>query len=278
MDGAWVEGSPATVPVDAHAMWLGSTVFDGARAFGGAAPDLHRHCARVIKSGAVLGLRSPLTAKEIEAVAWEGIERFPADAALYVCPMLYPLEGFIIPDPATTRFALTVAVSPLPADSGFSACLSSFRRPSRDAAPTDAKAACLYPNVARAQGEALARGFDTAVLNDPIGNVAEFAYQNLFMVADGVVQTPATNGTFLNGITRQRVIELLRHNGTPVAERSIAPSELQTADEIFATGNYGKVLPCTRFEDRSLQPGPAYRQARELYFAWAQTCTHSVTR
>ncbi len=158
---------------------------------------------------------------------------------------------------------------PLPADAGFSACLSTFRRPAKDMAPTESKASCLYPNVARAGREASARGFDHPIVLDPNGNVAEFGYMNLFFVKDGIVHTPAANGTFLNGITRQRVIALLRDNDVDVAERAIDFPELLDATEVFATGNYGKVLPCTRVEDQEYPVGSVYRQARELYFAFA---------
>ena len=137
-------------------------------------------------------------------------------------------------------------------------------------APTDAKASCLYPNIARAVVEAKKKDFDTAVMTDPEGNVAEFAYANLFMAKDGEVHTPAINGTFLNGITRQRVIERLKSTGITVHERTITFAELEEADEIFGTGNYYKVAPCTRIEGRNLQPGPLYSKARELYFAFAE--------
>ncbi len=137
-------------------------------------------------------------------------------------------------------------------------------------APTDAKASCLYPNIARTVAEASKKGFDTGVVLDPDGNVAEFAYANLFMVKDGEVHTPAINGTFLNGITRQRIIKLLKGDGVAVHERTISFAELEQADEVFGTGNYYKVAPCTRLEARSLQPGPLYSKARELYFAFAE--------
>src|SRR3546814_6001125 len=71
-------------------------------------------------------------------------------------------------------------------------------------APTDAKASCLYPNSARALNEASKRGFDNAVVLDALGNVAELATANLWIAKDGVAVTPAPNGTFLNGITKQR--------------------------------------------------------------------------
>ena len=269
-DGQWVDGNPATLGARDHAVWLGSAVFDGARAFGGMAPDLDLHCARSVRSAELMGLRPDITGPEIEAIAREGIARFPADSELYVCPMFFATEGFIVPDPDSTRFVMTVAEAAIPAPDGFSASISTFRRPAADMAPTEAKASCLYPNVARAVSEANGKGFDTAVMPDPDGNVAEFAYANLFMVKDGQAHTPAINGTFLNGITRQRVIALLREDGISITERTLTFDELKDADEIFGSGNYYKVAPCTRFEDRNLQAGPVYRRARELYFDFAK--------
>ncbi|MDP6785992.1 MAG: branched-chain amino acid aminotransferase [Rhodospirillales bacterium] len=269
VDGAWQDGNPRVLGPRSHAVWLGSAVFDGARAIKGRAPDLDRHCARVVKSASLMGLEPMLSGAEIEDLARDGIGRFGGDQDLYICPMFYPEDGFIVPDPASTRFILTIHESPLPEGSGISACLSSFRRPARDMAPTEAKAACLYPNVARCLREAQAKGFETAVVLDPAGNVAEFAYANLFAVKDGVVATPVHNGTFLNGITRQRVIALLRGDGVEVMERSIDFAEVLAADELFGTGNYAKVVPCTRIEDRDLQAGPMTRRARELYFRFA---------
>jgi branched-chain amino acid aminotransferase len=102
-----------------------------------------------------------------------------------------------------------------------------------------------------------------------LGNVAELATANIFTVKDGVAYTPATNGTFLAGITRARVIGLLRAAGIMVVESTLRYSDLQTADEIFSTGNYIKVSPVTRLDDRDLQPGPIYRRARELYWDYA---------
>jgi branched-chain amino acid aminotransferase len=114
------------------------------------------------------------------------------------------------------------------------------------------------------------------ILLDADGNVAEFASSNLFLVThDGAVVTPAINGTFLAGITRARVIELLAQAGVPVEERSVQPEELETAREIFSTGNYGKVTPCIRYvgqgAPRDLPAGPVARQARELYLAFTET-------
>ena len=135
--------------------------------------------------------------------------------------------------------------------------------------PVDAKAGCLYPNNARALFEAQARGFDNAIVCDMLGNVAELATSNIFLGKDGVVITPAPNGTFLAGITRARVISLLRESGVTVIEKTLTYRDFETADEIFSSGNYSKVVPVTRIGERLLEFGPLYKRARELYWEFA---------
>ena len=105
--------------------------------------------------------------------------------------------------------------------------------------------------------------------DDQLGNIAELATANLFIGKDGVVFTPAPNGSFLNGITRQRTIKLLRDAGVSVIETTLQYRDLENADEIFSSGNYSKVMPVNRIDARSLQPGPLYRKARELYWEFA---------
>jgi len=271
VDGEWGEGNVPLFGSLTHAVWLSSVVFDGARAFDGLAPDLDRHAARTVDSARIMGLNPTHDAAEIIGLAREGIQKFAAGAALYIRPMFFGQEGFIVADPDSTKFALVIDERALPENNGFKACLSPFRRPSPEAAPTDAKASCLYPNVARAMREAVGRGFDNAVMRDPTGNVAEFSTANLFMVKDGIVHTPVPNGTFLNGITRQRVIRCLRDSGVDVVERTITWPELCDADELFSTGNYAKVSSCKQIEDRPLQPGPIAKMAHDLYFEFARS-------
>ena len=114
---------------------------------------------------------------------------------------------------------------------------------------------------------------DNALVLDMLGNVAETATSNIFLAKDGVVKTPVPNGTFLNGITRQRVIGLLRQDGVTVEETSLRYSDFEQADEIFSSGNYSKVVPVGRIDNRQLQPGPLYRKARELYMDFASSKT-----
>ena len=102
-------------------------------------------------------------------------------------------------------------------------------------------------------------------------NVAELATSNVFIAKGGIVYTPIPNGTFVNGITRQRVIGLLRDAGVTVVEKIMTYKEFERADEIFATGNYSKVVPATRIEGHVLPFGPLYARARELYWSFAHS-------
>lgn len=274
VDGAWHEGNVAILGPRSHAMWLGSSVFDGARWFEGVAPDLDLHAARVNVSAISMGLRPTQTPAEIVALTWEGLKKFDGKTAVYIRPMYWPEHGGYMgvpADPASTRFCLCLYESPMIAPSGFSLTVSPFRRPTLETMPTDAKAGCLYPNNGRAILEARMRGYDNALLLDMLGNVAETGSSNIFMVKDGQVMTPAANGTFLSGITRARTLGLLADHGVQTSERVLSVRDFLEADEIFSTGNHSKVVPVTRFQERDLQPGPIAKKARELYWEWAHS-------
>ena len=274
IDGDWHEGNVLMWGARTHAIWLGSSVFDGARVFEGVAPDLDLHCARVNASAKTMYLKPTMSAEDIVGLTRDGMKKFPKDTMLYVRPMYWAERAgpaALPPDPDSTRFALTLYDAPMRKPDGFSITLSPFRRPTWETAPVDAKAGCLYPNNARALFEAKSRGFDNAIVCDVAGNVAELANSNVFMGKDGVLFTPIPNGTFLAGITRRRVIGLLRDAGVTVVENVLRYADFENADEIFATGNASKVLPVTRIGERALQPGPLYRKARELYWAYAHS-------
>jgi branched-chain amino acid aminotransferase len=268
----WHEGNVPIMGPRTHAAWLCTSVFDGARAFDGVAPDLELHCARVNESATAMCLNPIVPTETWVALAKEGLTRFERDAELYIRPMYWAEDaagGAVRPDPETTRWCLTLYIAPLPKPTGTAITLSPYRRPTPDSAPVEAKAGCLYPQNARAMIEARSRGFDNCLTCDALGNVAELATANIFMAKDGTVFTPVPNGTFLAGITRRRVITLLRQSGATVVETTLRYCDFHSADEIFCTGNYSKVTPITRIDERSLQPGPFYRRARELYWEYA---------
>ena len=271
--GDWTQANLPILGSADHATWQGTLVFDGARAFEGVTPDLDLHCERIVRSAAAMGLASPYTANEIRQLIQTGIRNFKPGTPLYLRPMMWSTEGssaFIDADPNSTEMAIVLEELPIAEPGPFSLTVSPFKRPHQDTALTEAKAACLYPNNGRILAEARRRGFSNALSLDLEGNVAETASTNAFMLKDGVYNTPVPNGTFLNGITRQRVIALLREAGHEVVEKSLTVEDFNEADEIFLTGNANKVMPVTKFEDHEL-PTEAGLAARQLYWDYAHS-------
>lgn len=271
-EGEWHEGNVAIMGPRTQGAWLASVLFDGARAFEGVTPDLDRHCARINDSARVFKLKPVVSDQDWLALCREGVRKFETGAALYIRPMYWADSGGgggVMFDPETTRWCLCIYEAPMPEPTGVAITLSPHRRPTMETAPVAAKASCLYPNNGHAMLEAASRGFDNCLLRDMLGNIAELANANAFMVKDGVVFTPVPNGTFLSGITRARVIGLLRGDGMTVVEKPLSYQDFLDADEIFSAGNYSKVAPMTRIETRRLPIGPVYRRARKLYWDFA---------
>ncbi len=270
-NGDWKAGNRAIIGIADHGAWQGTMVFDGARHFEGVTPDLDLHCQRITRSAEAMGMFSPYTGPEIEKLIRTGIKYFKKGTELYLRPMMWSTEGsaaLIDADPNSTAFAICLEELPMSKPGPMALTVSPFRRPRQDTALTEAKAACLYPNNARIVSEARIRGFENALSMDLDGNIAETASTNIFMYRDGVFLTPKPNGTFLNGITRQRVIGLLRDAGHTVVEETLTPSDFEGAEEMFMTGNASKVMPVTRFETRDL-PTEKGLMARGLYWNYA---------
>lgn len=273
-DGTWHEGNPMVMRAADHGLWLGTPVFDGARYFEGVSPDLDRHCLRCNNSATALGMTPNMSVEQMVALAKEGIEKFPSGSAVYIRPMYWTTEGsdrsVILPDQDSAVFCLCLEELPLPpAEASQTLTRTQFTRPTLATALTNAKAACLYPNNARMLREARGKGFNNALVTDLLGNVAETATSNIFMSRDGEVLTPVPNGTFLNGITRQRVIALLREDGVAVREEVLNYADFEGADEVFMSGNIAKITPVTAFDEVSYQHGPMAKRARSLYWDWA---------
>ncbi|MBY6043735.1 branched-chain amino acid aminotransferase [Phaeobacter italicus] len=272
-NGSWHEGDVAIMKAADHASWLGSSVFDGARLFDGVTPDLDLHCARANASARALMMEPTVNTQDMVDIAKEGLAQFGEGAAVYIRPMYWAADGdatTIAPDPESTRFALCLEEIPMAAPTAAATLTrTSFRRPVLENAVVNAKAGCLYPNNARMLREARAKGFSNALALDAMGNVAETATANIFMVRDGEVFTPIANGTFLAGITRARHIANLRADGVTVHETVLGYADFEAADEVFMSGNMSKVTPVTAFDDRQYQIGPVTRRVRELYWDWA---------
>ncbi len=273
VDGAWHDGDAMILRAADHGAWLGTTVFDGARFAHGLAPDLDLHCARVNRSAEALMITPTVTTDEMVAIVREGLARYPKDAAVYIRPMYWAIESgdlAIVPKPGVTGFAISLEEIPMaPETAATTLTTTRFRRPTLDCAVVNAKAGCLYPNNARMIAEARAKGYGNALVADAMGNVAETATANVFMVRDGEVFTPVANGTFLAGITRARHIANLRADGVTVHETVLGFEDFRQAEEVFLSGNMNKVTPVSEFDGTHYQSGRMAKRARALYWDWA---------
>ncbi|MFT7593811.1 MAG: branched-chain amino acid aminotransferase [Paracoccaceae bacterium] len=272
-EGQWHNDDTPIIRAADHGAWLGSGVFDGARLFEGMTPDLEPHCARVNRSAAALMLTPTVSTDAMMEIIREGLAMYPAGTAVYIRPMYWGINGditAIVPSPDTTGFAVCLEeIAMAPATASATLTRTRFRRPVLEDAVVDAKAGCLYPNNARMLSEARAKGFANALVADAMGNVAETATANIFMVKDGEAFTPIANGTFLAGITRARHMSNMRADGIAVHETVLTFEDFHDADEVFMSGNMSKVTPVTAFDDTQYQVGPVTRRAREMYWDWA---------
>ena len=274
-DGSWHEGNVPVMRAGDHGAWLGSTVFDGARYVEGIAPDLDKHVERVNHSAEALMITPTHSVEEMREIVWEGLKLYPPDAPVYIRPMYWGIDSStlgILPSQEETGFAICLEEIPIaPADATTTLTRTRFRRPVMDDAVVNAKAGCLYPNNARMIAEAKAKGYGNALVADAIGNVAESASANVFMVNDGVLFTPVANGTFLSGITRARHISNAKAVGIEVQEIVLTFEDFEDADEVFLSGNMHKVTPVTEFDGTFYQHGPVTKRLRELYWEWAHS-------
>ncbi len=276
-NGTWHNHDVPIMSAADHGAWLGSGVFDGARYFDGVAPDLHAHCARVNASAKALMVTPTVSAEDMVQIVWEGLKQFAWDAAVYIRPMYWGIDGdvtAIVPQSDATGFAICLEQIPLAAsDAATTLGRTRFRRPVLETAVVNAKAGCLYPNNARMLAEVRSNGFANALVADAMGNVAETASANVFMVKDGEVFTPIPNGTFLAGITRERHMINMSDDGIKVHEKVLSFEDFHEADEVFMSGNMMKVTPVAAFDDTTYEIGPnanpITRRVREMYWDWA---------
>lgn len=271
-EGAWHDGDVPIMRAADHGAWLGTTVFDGARFVNGLAPDLAPHCARVNRSAEALMITPTVSASDMEIIIRDGLRAYPPGAAIYIRPMYWALDGgetAVAPKEGATGFAICLEEIPFRPDATTTLTTTRFCRPVMESSVVNAKAGCLYPNNARMLMEARAKGFGNALVADALGNVAETATANIFIVRDGVTLTPVPNGTFLAGITRARHISNLRDAGMPLEEAVLSFDDVRQADEVFMSGNMSKVTPVTAFDDRQYQEGPITKQVRTMYWDWA---------
>jgi branched-chain amino acid aminotransferase len=272
-EGRWHDGDIQVMRAADHGIWQGSSVFDGARFAHGLTPDLDLHCARVNASAQALMITPTMDAGDMTAIIREGLRAYGTDQSVYVRPMYWAIDGGdlgVNPAENSTGFAICLEEVPLPpAEFQTTVTRTRFRRPVLEDSVCNAKAGCLYPNNARMLVEARNKGFGNALVADAMGNLAESATANVFLVKDGVVFTPIPNGTFLAGITRSRHIANLRADGVEVVETVLTFEDAHAADEVFLSGNFAKVTSVKAFDGTEYKTRQMTERARRLYWDWA---------
>lgn len=271
--GRWHDEDLPVMRAADHGIWQGSSVFDGARYVNGLCPDLAKHCARLNASAEALMITPTIAASEMEGIIRDGLRAYGPDQAVYVRPMYWAIDGGdlgINPMPNSTAFAVSLEQVAMPAASfQTTVTRTRFRRPVLEDNVCNAKAGCLYPNNARMLVEARGKGFGNALVADAMGNLAESATANVFLVKDGAVFTPIPNGTFLAGITRARHIANLRADGVEVHETVLTFDDALAADEVFLSGNFAKVTSVRAFDGTEYRSRAMTERVRSLYWDWA---------
>ncbi|GAB3122054.1 branched-chain amino acid aminotransferase [Novispirillum itersonii] len=264
LNGTMVPWREARLHVLSHGLHYASSVFEGERAYRGKVFRLTEHSQRLIDSAAILGFTVPYTVEQLNA-ATEAVIAANGFRDCYIRPVAWrgsEMMG-VAAQQTTTQVAIAAWVWPSYWDpetkmKGIRLKVAPWRRPAPETAPTRSKAAGLYMICTLSKHEAEREGYEDALMLDYRGQVAEATGANIFLVQDGVIHTPVAD-CFLNGITRQTVIELARRRGYQVVERAIQPEEFARTQEVFLTGTAAEVTPVRQIADWTFTPGAVCR-------------------
>jgi branched-chain amino acid aminotransferase len=270
IDGKLVPWREANVHILTHAMHYASSVFEGQRAYGGVIFKLSEHSARLRKSAELLGFELPWTVEQIDEACNEVVKANGLTDA-YVRPVAWRGSEQMGVSPKGTKPHMAIAAwewgkyfPPEIADKGLRLDIAPWRRPAPYTAPVHSKAAGLYMIASLSKKHADDRGYDDALMFDWRGQVAEATGANAFFVRDGALYTP-TPDCFLNGITRQTVMDLARRRGIEVVERAIWPDELESFEQMFITGSAAEVTFIRSAGPWNFEIGDLSRQLQRDY-------------
>jgi len=272
MDGKIVEWKDTKVHVLSHGMHYGSAVFEGERMYNGKIFKCREHSERLHNSAKILDMEVPISVEELDKLKYEVCEKNGLKEA-YVRPIAWRGGEQMGISAQKTRTHLAIAAwswgtyfDAEKRDKGISLKTAKWRRPPAECAPTQSKAAGLYMIATLSKHSVEREGYDDALFLDHRGYVSEATGANLFAIKDGKLITP-TPDNFLNGLTRQTVIELAEEHNIPVEVRHIMPDELGSFEEIFLTGTAAEVTAVGKIDEHSYTVGPVTRKLREAYEA-----------
>ncbi len=270
MDGTLVDWRAANVHLLSHAMHYASSVFEGERCYNGKIFESRRHSERLIYSGTQLDMPVPYTVDEIETAKYATLEANGLTNA-YVRALAWRGAGDdmgVSSSKNPVRMAIAVwGWGNYYGDAkmkGAKLDISKWKRPSPETIPVHAKAAGLYMICTISKHAAEAKGCSDALFMDYRGYVAEATGANIFFVKDGEVHTPLPD-CFLNGITRQTIIKMLKEKGVNVIERHIMPEEMESFEQCWLTGTAAEVTPVAQIGDYMFEVGALTRDVAESY-------------
>ncbi|MDE1858287.1 MAG: branched-chain amino acid transaminase, partial [Thaumarchaeota archaeon] len=252
----------AKIHVLTHGLHYGMAVFEGIRAFstpnGSAIFRLGEHIERFMNSAKIYRMELAFSAEEIVEACREVVRRNPAKEC-YIRPIAYTAYGEMGLNPMRNKVSVAIASwewgAYLGADSaskGVRATFSSWTRIDSRAMPVQAKCAANYANSALAKMEAIAGGYDEAILLNTQGMVAEGPGENIFRVKDGILSTPPASSGILRGITRDTVIQFARDQGITFYRNDSTKEELYTSDEVFFSGTAAGIAKVREIDGRKI--------------------------
>ena len=270
MDGKMVPWREANVHILTHALHYASSVFEGERAYNGKIFESRKHSERLHFSAGELDFRIPFTVDELEAAKYEVMTANGLTDA-YVRAVAWRGSGEDM-GVSSARNPVRVAIAAWEWGSyygdakmkGAKLDISKWKRPSPETIPVHAKAAGLYMICTTSKHAAEAKGCSDALFMDYRGYVAEATGANIFFVKEGEVHTPKPD-CFLNGITRQTVIGMLKDRQIKVVERHIEPGEMEGFEQCWLTGTAAEVTPVGQIGDYNFEVGAMTRDVAESY-------------
>ena len=279
MNGEFVPAEKGVISVRTHAFAYGTGCFEGIRGYWNPEDEqvylfrLREHYERLLRSCKILRMTLPYTIEDFIEASVELVRRNEQHEDVYLRPVAYKSDEIIGVrlQGLTDHYLLTSEPMGNYVEIGGLRCgVSSWRRIDDNALPARAKITGSYVNAAFAKTEAMQNGFDEAIVLTHEGHVAEGSAENIFLVLNGELITPAPSENILLGITRDTVMQLAQKElGIPTRERQIDRTELYIADEIFMCGTGAQIAPVVEVDHSPIgngQVGPISQKLQELYF------------
>ncbi len=260
INGSYVDWNEAKIHVLNHGLHYASCVFEGLRIYNGRIFKLKNHIQRLYKSANILDLKIPYSETEISNITKEIITKLKIENG-YIRPVVWRGSEMMAISAKEASTNIAIAAWPWPSYfspdvllNGIKITLSDWSRPSPNSAPTDSKAAGLYMICSLSKHKAESKGFDDALMLDYRGYIAEATGANIFFVKDNDLYTPIAD-CFLNGITRQTVIEIAKENNLKVHEKHLETDFISSCDEVFLTGTAVEITPVSQIDDKKFYVG-----------------------